>query len=227
MSNSKNNFQKGFRKKFIKVKTAKKRKISSTKWLQRQLNDEYTILAKKNNYRSRAAFKLLEIDNNFNLLKDTNYLIDLGAAPGSWLQVAANNKNIKNIIGIDINDIEPIDNVNMIKGDFLDLETKNKLNNILDGNKPDLILSDIAPYTSGHKNTDHIRLINILEDILYFIEGNMKENGNFVAKLFLGAEIESLKNKFKKKFNKVKFIKPKASRKDSVEQYMICLGFID
>jgi 23S rRNA (uridine2552-2'-O)-methyltransferase len=227
MSNVKNNFQKGFRKKFIKVKTAKKRKLSSTKWLQRQLNDEYALLAKQNNYRSRAAFKLLEIENQYNLLSQANNVLDLGAAPGSWLQVAQKYANIKNIIGVDINEIKPLDGIKTIKGDFLDDDVKNQLLELLNNKKVDLVLCDIAPYTSGHKNTDHIRLINILEDILIFLEKNLAPNGNFVAKLFFGENIDELKKKYLSRFTKIKFVKPKASRRDSVEQYMICKGFIN
>jgi 23S rRNA (uridine2552-2'-O)-methyltransferase len=224
----KNKFQQGFRNKFIKVKTAKGRKLSSTKWLQRQLNDPYTLMAKQENYRSRAAFKLLEIETKYSLIKKANNIIDLGCAPGGWLQICQELAPKSNLIGVDLLDIETIDKVEFIKGDFLSEEIRKSLYNIITkqnngDSKVDLILSDIAPATCGHKNTDHLRLINILENILEFCVLHLKENGSFIGKIFFGSENDLIIKAFKKHFKTIKYIKPKSSHKQSTEQYLIAM----
>lgn len=223
-----NKFQKGFRNKFIKVKTAKGRKLSSTKWLQRQLNDPYTIMAKQQNYRSRAAFKLLEIETKYPLIKKAKNIIDLGCAPGGWLQMCQELAPKSNLIGLDLLDIEPMNNVTFIKGDFLSDEIRKSLYDIIakENNgktQVDLILSDIAPATCGHKNTDHLRLINILENILQFCILHLKENGSFVGKIFFGSENDMIIKAFKQHFKTIKYIKPKSSHKESTEQYLIAM----
>jgi len=225
MTEKKQNFQKGFRQKFTKVKTAKGRKASSTKWLQRQLNDPFTKLAKEHNYKSRAAFKLLEIEDKYKILKKAKIILDLGCAPGGWLQVARAENNKAQIIGLDLLEITDLNDVDFIQGDFLEPEIKEDLLKTTNNKEIDLILSDIAPATCGHKETDHIRLMNILEDILYFLNDNLKEGGNLVAKVFFGHELEELKKEYKKYFKEVKFFKPTSSRKESKEQYMVCLNF--
>ena len=219
-------FQKGFRKKFIKVKTAKGRKASSTRWLQRQLNDSYSLMAKQENYRSRAAYKLLEIEQKFSLIKQAKIIIDLGCAPGGWLQICQQINPQSKLIGVDLLDTEAINNVKFIKGDFLLPEIQALIENEINKNNPkqktvNLILSDIAPATCGHKNTDHLRLIHILENILEFCNIYLSENGSFIGKIFIGSENEMIVKKFKKYFKTVKFFKPKSSHKESREQYLI------
>lgn len=225
MSDKKQNFQKGFRQKFTKVKTAKGRKASSTKWLQRQLNDQFTILAKKNNYRSRAAFKLIEIDDKFKLLKKAKFILDLGCAPGGWLQIIYERNSKAKIIGVDLLAIEPVENINFIQGDFTNIKIQSKILTLTNNKKIDLILSDIAPDNCGHKETDHLRLIEIVEKILIFLHENLAEGGNFVCKVFFGSELELLQKKYKKYFKKISFFKPDSSRKESKEQFMICSSF--
>ena len=225
MSDKKQNFQKGFRQKFTKVKTAKGRRASSTRWLQRQLNDPFAILAKQENYRGRAAYKLIEIDNKFQLLKKSNLILDLGCAPGGWLQVIREKNNKAKLIGIDLIEIDPMDGVDFIQGDFTENSIKDKILALTNNHKIDLILSDIAPSTCGHKDTDHIRLINIIEDILLFLKANLKENGKCICKVFFGNELEVLKKEYKKYFKKISFVKPESSRKESKEQFMICTNF--
>ena len=224
MSN-KSKFQKGFRQKFTKVKTAKGRKLSSTKWLQRHLNDPFTLLAKEQHYRSRSAFKLLEINDKYKLIKNSKIIVDLGCAPGGWLQVCQMINSKANLIGIDLNLIDEMPNVEFIQGDFLSLEVKNTLVDMLHGNKIDIVISDISPPTCGHQNTDHLRLVHILEDILLFIENHLTEGGSFIGKMFLGSETEFIIKKYKEYFKIVKQHKPESSRKDSKEQYIVCLNF--
>ena len=219
-------FQKGFRKKFIKVKTAKGRKASSTRWLQRQLNDSYSLMAKQENYRSRAAYKLLEIEHKFSLIKKAKTIIDLGCAPGGWLQICQQINSQSKLIGVDLLDMEIINNVSFIKGDFLLTETQTLIENEIKKNNPkqktvNLILSDIAPPTCGHKNTDHLRLIHILENILEFCILYLEPNGSLIAKIFIGSENELIVKEFRKYFKTIKFFKPKSSHKESREQYII------
>ena len=222
--NKKTNFQKGFRQKFEKVKTAKGRKLSSTRWLQRQLNDPFTKLAKEHNYRSRSAFKLLEIIEKYRPLRKAQNIIDLGCAPGGWLQVMRELRPQATILGVDLLEIEPIDKVNFIQGDFLEDDIKQQIIVQLGGNKADLIISDIAPATCGHRITDHIRLIAVLEDMLEFALEHLEQGGNMIAKIFLGPESDELLKKYKKHFSQVKLHKPESSRKDSQEQYLVALN---
>jgi len=213
---------------FVKVKTAKKKTNSSTKWLQRQLNDHYVRQSKVDGYRSRSAYKLLQIDDKFNILKNAQIVVDLGCAPGGWLQVAkqrmkSNNNNF--IIGIDLLDLDPIEGVNIIKGDFLAEESVNQLQQILNNKKADLVMSDMASNSTGHKNTDHIRISYLCEKVFEFCDRNIAKNGNLIVKVLQGGTENNLLKSIKSKFQNVKHFKPDASRKDSRESYLVATGY--
>lgn len=215
------------RNKSTKVKTARGRKISSTKWLQRQLNDPFTIQAKKEGYLSRAAYKLLEIDSKFRILGTNKIIIDLGSAPGSWTQISLK-KHPKKIIAVDLLPMQKIDKVDFILGDFMNEDTMQKIFTILNQNaKVDIILSDMAPNSSGHKDLDHLRIIEICENVFNFAKKILATDGVLVMKIFQGGEEKSLATKLKKSFNQVKFFKPQASRKDSSEIFLVARKFID
>jgi 23S rRNA (uridine2552-2'-O)-methyltransferase len=219
----------GYRNKFVKVKTSKRRKTSSNLWLKRQLNDPYVAKAKIEGYRSRSSYKLLEIHKKFNLFKRNMRIIDLGCAPGGWSQVAAsiirsdliNNQN--KIIGIDLLDIEDIPGVTFIKGDFLDFDNINIIKNLLGQNKVDLVMSDMAANSTGHAATDHIRIMNLCEHALDFALTILKADGNFIVKIFRGGAENELLTKVKSNFHFVKHFKPNASRKESTELYLVAM----
>ncbi len=206
-----------------KVRTAKGRKISSTRWLQRQLNDPYIVKAEKEGYRSRAAFKILEMDAKADLLRPGMRVVDLGAAPGGWSQVAVQRKCAK-IVAIDLLDIDPIDGVDFVQMDFMDNDAPDRLKAMLDGNA-DLVMSDMAPNTTGHKQTDHLRIMAVVEAAYMFACEVLSPGGVFVAKVFQGGAQNTLLAEMKKNFKTVKHIKPPASRKGSSEQYLIADGF--
>ena len=212
-----------------KVKTAKGRKISSTRWLERQLNDPYVAQAQTEGYRSRAAYKLIEIDDKYKLLKPGQCVVDLGCAPGGWTQVAVKRtKSDRNsgayVIGIDIQDVDMIAGAEILKMDFMDDAAPDEICNLA-GRAPDLVLSDMAAAVTGHKNTDHLRTITLAEAAAYFAIENLAPDGAFCAKVFQGGTEAELLSELKKNFTRVIHVKPKASRKESSELYVIALGF--
>jgi 23S rRNA (uridine2552-2'-O)-methyltransferase len=209
----------------VRVKTAKGRKVSSTRWLQRQLNDPYVELAKEKGYASRAAFKLLEIEEKFNLFQGVKSVIDLGSAPGSWSQVISKIPAIETIIALDLLEMHTIEGVHFMQGDFRDLEVQNKISNLLGGKKLDLILSDMAPNLTGHKLTDHLRIISLCEEVVEFVKEHLNGKGNFAIKAFHGGEFGNMVHACKQIFEKVVLFKPKASRSESSEMYMVCLNY--
>lgn len=219
----------GFRGKFTRVKTARGRKNSSTRWLKRQLNDPYVAKSKIDGYRSRAAYKLIEINDKFHLLKKGMDVVDLGGAPGGWCQVASRitesyKDSAKNkLIAIDLLEIEPIPGVLAFQADFYKQETKDLIINELNGNLADIVLSDMAANTTGHAPTDHLRTIDLCENALYFALDILKPGGHFVAKIFRGGAESDLLNIVKQNFKKVKHFKPESSRKESSEFYMVAL----
>jgi 23S rRNA (uridine2552-2'-O)-methyltransferase len=218
------------RKTKIKLKTAKGRKISSTRWLQRQLNDPYVQQSRIDGYRSRAAYKLIEIHEKFSVFNKSNIVIDLGSCPGSWSQVAINyfkSKNIKNfkLIAVDLNIMDPIEGVEFIQGDFADENTLQEIIKVIGNNKVDLILSDMAPSSIGHAKTDHIRIMTLCEEAFYFAKDFLQKDGTFVAKILQGGAEKELLNGLKANFSSVKHYKPKASRADSAEIYIVAKGF--
>lgn len=214
-------------KKKTKVHSAKGRKISSTRWLQRQLNDPYIEMAKKQGYRGRAAFKLIEINEKIDFLKPGITIIDLGAAPGGWCQVATEKKC--KVIAIDLLEIDEMPDVEFFKMDFMDDGApdilKNALNKHSDDGLADAVISDMAPNTMGHKQTDHLRIMVVVEAAYYFAIEVLKPNGIFIAKVFQGGAQDTLLKEMKKNFETVKHVKPPASRKGSAEQYVVATGF--
>ncbi|MCB1532021.1 MAG: RlmE family RNA methyltransferase [Alphaproteobacteria bacterium] len=209
-----------------KVRTAKGRKTSSTRWLQRQLNDPYVEEAKKYGYRSRAAFKIKEIDEKLDLLRPGMIVVDLGAAPGGWCQVALEKKCAK-IVAIDLLEIDSLGGVDFVQMDFMDNDAPDKLKDMLGGSdvQVDVVMSDIAPNTTGHKQTDHLRIMAVVEAAYHFACEVLKPEGVFVAKVFQGGAQNTLMAEMKKTFKSVKHVKPKASRKESSEQYLVATGF--
>ena len=211
-----------------KIKKDKKRKSSSTRWIGRQLNDPYVLETKKRGYKSRAAFKLLQIDEKYKFLAPGLSVVDLGCAPGGWLQIASQKVSSivgkEKVVGVDLLPTEDIPGSISIIGDISDRIIGEKLIQII-GTKPNIIMSDMAANTTGHRQTDHIRTTYLLETALDFAIENLKKNGVFLAKCFKGgAEIEAL-SLMRKHFSKVNHIKPDASRKESVEGYIIAIGF--
>ena len=212
----------------VKVKSAKGRSISSTRWLQRQLNDPFVKEAKLQGFRSRSAFKLIEINNKFNLLKRGYNVLDLGCAPGGWCQVAAQKVGVKSsesmVVGLDLKSCEPIVGVKFVEIDFLDETQFLEFENSLD-KKFNVILSDMAPNSTGHKKTDNLQIMALVEAASDFAIKYLKQDGCFVAKVLdagPGPEIQRLVNK---NFGKVINFKPKASRSDSSERYLVATGF--
>ena len=211
-----------------KPKKDKTRKSSSTRWIGRQLNDPYVLETQKRGYKSRAAFKLLQINDKYNFLLPGLAVIDLGCAPGGWLQIASQKVGSKNgsekVVGVDLLPTDDIPGCKSIIGDIINRNTGKDLIKIL-GCKPNIVVSDMAANTTGHRQTDHIRTTHLVEIALDFALETLQEKGVFLAKCFKGgAEIEVL-SLMRKHFTKVSHIKPDASRKESVEGYVIALGF--
>lgn len=208
-----------------RVKTANKRSLSSQKWLERQLNDPYVARAKREGYRSRAAFKLLEIDEKHHILKPGQRIVDLGAAPGGWSQIAAKKVGPKGrIVGIDLLPIDPMPGVEFIQLDFLDESAPGKLIEML-GGPADIVMSDMAANTTGHKKTDHLRIIGLAEAAVYFAREVLAPGGVFIAKVFQGGTENQLLADLKRDFAVVRHVKPAASRADSAELYVMATGF--
>ena len=213
------------RRETVRVKTAKKRSISSKNWLQRQLNDPYVAAAREAGYRSRAAYKLLQMDEEFKLLHAGQRVVDLGAAPGGWTQVAMAKLGAKGkLVAIDILPMEPIQHAIILELDFMADDAPDKLREAL-GGKADLVLSDMAPSTTGHSGTDHIRIMAMAETAALFATEILAPNGTFVCKLFQGGAEKTLLDALKKRFAKVRHAKPAASRADSSESYIVAQGF--
>ena len=207
-----------------RVRTAKKRSESSTRWLQRQLNDPYVKQAKADGYRSRAAYKLIEMDEKFGILKGSKRIVDLGIAPGGWAQVARKVVPRAQVVGIDLLEVEPIEGVEIFQMDFMDDDAPRVLEEAL-GGKADLVMSDMAANTVGHKQTDHLRTMGLVEAGAWFAVENLEKGGTFLAKVLAGGTDKDLLDLLKKHFKTVKHAKPPASRKGSSEWYVIAQGF--
>ncbi|MEP2235787.1 MAG: RlmE family RNA methyltransferase [Alteripontixanthobacter sp.] len=207
-----------------RVRTGKKRTASSARWLERQLNDPYVKQAKADGYRSRAAYKLLELDERFGLLKNASAVVDLGIAPGGWAQVVRKKRPGAPIVGIDLLPTEPIEGVEIFEMDFMDDAAPAKLEAAL-GAAPDLVLSDMAANTVGHKQTDHLRTMALVEAGAWFAVETLKPGGAFVAKVLAGGTDRDLLDLLKKHFRSVKHAKPPASRKGSSEWYVVAQDF--
>ena len=217
----------------IKVKTAKGRKLSSTLWLERQLNDPYVTKAKREGYRGRAAYKIMELDDKYGFFKPGARVVDLGCAPGGWCQVAVPrvnalgekaNKPIGTVLGVDLQEIEPIAGCELHQLDFLAEDADGLVKGWL-GGKADVVLSDMAASASGHKGTDHLRIIALVEAALAFAFDVLEEDGTFVAKVLAGGAELTMQNQLKKAFRKVANVKPPASRADSSEKFVVAQGF--
>lgn len=209
----------------VRLKTARGRKASSQRWLERQLNDPYVQAAKSKGYRSRAAFKLIELDDRFHLLKQGARVLDLGAAPGGWVQVAQERIGAKGkIVGLDILPMAPIAGAELLEGDMLAPETPERLKLALGGGA-DVVLSDMAAPTTGHRATDHLRTVALLEAALDLAEDVLRPGGSFVGKVFQGGATGALLARFKQVFATVRHVKPPASRAESVELYLVAQGF--
>jgi 23S rRNA (uridine2552-2'-O)-methyltransferase len=207
-----------------RVRTARNRSASSTRWLERQLNDPYVRRARAENYRSRAAYKLLEIDERFGVLKGVTAVIDLGIAPGGWSQVVRRRTPKAKVVGIDLLPTDPIEGVEILQMDFMDDEAPEKLKAAL-GGPADLVLSDMAANTVGHPQTDHLRTMGLVEAGLEFAKEVLRPGGAYVAKVLAGGADNNLVAELKRHFTAVKHAKPPASRKDSSEWYVIAQGF--
>ena len=206
-----------------RVKSARGRKLSSTLWLKRQLNDPYVKKAREMGYRSRAAFKLKELDDKFGLLSMEQLIVDLGAAPGGWSQVALE-KGADRVIGIDLLDVDPVTGAEFIKLDVMNEAAPGVLMELL-GGKADLVMSDLAANTTGHKKTDHWRTVALVEAAADFSLKVLKPGGSFVTKVFQGGAEKTLLDRLKVNFELVKHAKPKASRPESPELYLVAKGY--
>ena len=207
-----------------RVKTAKKRTASSTRWLARQLNDPYVKQAKAEGYRSRAAYKLIELNEKFHLLRGVTRVVDLGIAPGGWSQVVRKLAPKAAIVGIDLLEVEPIEGVTIFQMDFMADEAPKALEEAL-GGPADLVMSDMAANTVGHKQTDHLRTMGLVEAGAWFAVDNLAPGGTYLAKVLAGGTDTELLALLKKHFKTVKHAKPPASRKGSSEWYVIAQGF--
>lgn len=208
----------------VRVKTAKRRSNSSNRWLERQLNDPYVVAAKAAGYRSRAAFKLKELDQQFNLLAQVERVVDLGAAPGGWCQIVLERRPRARVVGIDLLPIEPIAGVTLFEKDILDDDSEDLLREAI-GGPADLVMSDMAANTVGHQATDHLRTMGLIEAGLDMATRLLRPGGNFVAKVLAGGGDGALTATLKQNFQTVKHVKPPASRKGSSEWYVVAQGF--
>ncbi len=207
----------------VRIKNRASRSVSSNRWLERHLNDPYVRAAEKEGYRSRAAFKLTEIDDKVKLLKPGAVVLDLGAAPGGWSQVAVQRKASK-VVALDILEMAEIPGVHFLQMDFMNDDAPEALIAAI-GEGADVVLSDMAPNTTGHKATDHIRIMMLAEAAYEFAAQVLKPGGAFVAKVFQGGAQGDFLKQLKEDFETVKHIKPGASRKESAEQFVVALGF--
>jgi 23S rRNA (uridine2552-2'-O)-methyltransferase len=206
-----------------RLKTAKSRTPSSQAWLERQINDPFAAEARALGYRSRAAFKLAEIDDRFGLIRRGSRIVDLGCAPGGWIQVALE-RRAGGVVGIDLLPVDPLPPAVILQGDFTDAAMGPRLLEAL-GGAPDLVLSDMAPNTTGLRQTDHLRIIALIEAAADFAAASLRPGGSFVAKAFQGGETGQALETLKRRFSVVRNVKPKASRSESSEVYIVATGF--
>ena len=216
----------------VRVKTARGRTVSQTRWLERQLNDPYVAAAKRDGYRSRAAYKLVEMDDKFRLLRPGSLVLDLGATPGGWTQVAVARVNADpaakgrrgRVVAVDINPMDPVPGADFLLLDFLDDTAPQQVRGLL-GGSPDVVLSDMAAPATGHRPTDHLKIMALCETALDFAIEVLAPGGAFVAKVLQGGTEGSLLATMKTCFAEVRHAKPKASRADSAEMYVVATGF--
>lgn len=233
MAKEKGSSGRGLRDLRTRVNSAKGRRLSSTLWLDRQLNDPYVQRAKKDGYRGRAAYKIMELDDKYRFLVPGARVVDLGCAPGGWLQVAVprinalesrKSKDVGTILGVDLQEVDPIPGADIRVLDFLDEGADDLVKEWL-GGKADVVMSDMAASSSGHKQTDHLRIINLCEAAAYFAFDVLEEGGTFVAKVLAGGAEGDLQKLLKEKFTKVVNVKPPSSRSNSSEKFVVATGF--
>ena len=219
----------GNRRLAVRLRTARGRKLASTRWLTRQLNDPYVEEAKRRGYRSRAAFKLAEIDDKHPLLRTGMSVVDLGAAPGGWSQISAQRVQLMagkgRVIAVDVVEMEPISGVTALKLDLTDSESAGRIRDALNGKKADLVLSDMHAPATGHKQTDHLRIMGLVEAALDLAEEILAPGGAFLCKVLQGGADKELVARLNRSFAKVRHVKPKASRAESAEMYVLATGF--
>jgi len=212
-----------------RLKADKRRTPSSRAWLERQISDPYVARARREGFRSRAAYKLAEIDDKYHLLKPGNRVVDLGAAPGGWSEVAAGRVGSGGrVVALDILDMKPVAGVDFLKLDFLDEDAPDQLKALLSGGdrgQVDVVLSDMAANATGHRQTDHLRIMALAEAAAYFAREVLREGGSFLCKVLQGGTETELLADLKRDFASVKHVKPPASRKDSAELYLLARGF--
>ena len=234
-TNVKNTSGRGQRDLKVKVKSARGKTVSQVKWLQRQLNDPYVRRAQLEGFRGRAAFKILELNEKFNFLIPGSKVVDLGCAPGGWSQVAVDlvnaigtkkNAKVGSVIGIDLQDMESLPGATFHQIDFMADDSDLQVKNILEG-KANVVMSDMAASSSGHKKTDHLRIMALCETAAYFAFDVLEQGGTFVAKVLAGGAESDLQNLLKQKFTKVHNVKPPSSRSDSSEKFVVAIGFRD
>ncbi len=213
----------------VRVKTARRRKASSTRWLERQLNDPYVVRAQAEGYRARSAYKLIEIDDRYRLLSPGKRVVDLGAAPGGWSQVAVARVHSTDanplVVAIDYLDMDPLAGVTVLKQDFLDADAPDAIRAALGGEPADVVMSDMAAPTTGHRQTDHLRTIALCEAAADFAAEVLRPGGHFVSKVFRGGAEGELLARLKREFTSLHHVKPPASRSQSVELYLVAKGF--
>ena len=224
MSRNNSHLEGNSRNKKVRVKSAKGRRKSSTLWLQRQLNDPYVQSAKKNGLKSRAAWKLAQIDEKLNILKMGNRVVDLGAAPGGWTQIAVKRVGSGNVIAMDVADMDPIDGAIILKGDVTEPNSTKLIMENFDY-PVNVVLSDMAAKTTGHRQTDHLRTMALCEAAVEFSLSYLSLGGTMVAKVFQGGAQGNLLARIKPLFEKIRHYKPDASRKESPETYLIAKGY--
>ena len=229
----KNTSGRGQRDLTVKVKTARGRKLSSTRWLQRQLNDPYVKRAKADGYRGRAAYKILELDEKYRFLVPGARVVDLGCAPGGWCQVAVQRVNALGektgkargrVLGIDLQEVEPIPGAEIHQLDFMEEGADDRVKDWL-GGRADVVMSDMAAASSGHKQTDHLRIVALCEAAAELAFDVLEPGGTFVAKVLAGGAEQGLQTTLKQRFEKVANVKPPASRSDSSEKFVVATGF--
>lgn len=217
----------------VRVKTAKGRKIASTLWLERQLNDPYVQRAKREGFRGRAAYKIMELDDKYRFLLPGAKVVDLGCAPGGWCQMAVDRvnalgtrkgKHLGKVLGIDLQQVEPIAGAEIHELDFLEDDADQKVKEWL-GGSADVVMSDMAPFSSGHKGADHLRIMALVEAALYFSIDVLEPGGTFVAKVLAGGAEADVMKMLRANFEKVMHVKPPSSRKDSSEKFVVATGF--
>lgn len=206
-----------------RVKTARGRKISSKLWIERQINDPYVKQAKMLGYRSRAAFKLIELDNKFKLIGKESLVVDLGCAPGGWVQIAMA-RGAERVVGIDLLPVDVIAGSDLLEMDFMDEMAPEAIKTLL-GRAPDVVLSDLAANTTGHRQTDHLKTVALVDAAAHFAMETLRPGGHFATKVFQGGAEKTLLDTLKDNFKTVRHAKPKSSRKGSPEIYLVALGF--